>query len=145
METGDGQHDRAHVMADLRTVRIGDRDITVAKLSTFKALRASEMLADLLEVVPGLIEEANGYAKEMQEKNTVRVTRAMVRNPAFRDEYGIVEEDFGADGEDVLELPGAAPPTQEVDGRRRAEADADRAASARRARRARAGPELRAG
>ena len=100
-------------MADLRTVRVGDRDITVAKLSTFKALRASEMLADLLEVVPGLIDEANSYAKETQEKNTIRVTRAMVRNPAFRDAYGVVEEDF-PDGEDVLELPGAAPPTQEV-------------------------------
>ena len=96
-----------------RQVEIGDRSVTVGRFSTFKALHAGDLAADVLNEVPDLTERLSNFGIEYRAKNTVKLSRAAVELRYDADQVEKISDEAWVSGNGFLELP-ANPGTLDV-------------------------------
>lgn len=90
-----------------RTVEIGDDTITIGRFRGLRALEAAAAVSRMMKEVPQLQDEITKFSKEYRANNSIELTFALSRTPAFLS-LGLSREDFEANG-GTINLP--EPPT----------------------------------
>lgn len=80
-----------------QTVKIGETDVNVPRLTGFKAIRAGRILKEIGKKVPTIMEELASFSRKYEEENSVTVTREMARLPRYSS-IGWTDEDFERNG-----------------------------------------------
>lgn len=83
-------------------VKVGDRTVTIPRFSGFKVVRAGRIVKELTKKYPSILFDIAAFTREYEEKNAVRVTRAMAKLPRYED-IGLTERDFG--DKEFVEFP----------------------------------------
>lgn len=83
-----------------RTVRIGDRDVRIARFRGLKAVLAMALVARVMREVPEIQERLDEYVRGYRDKNKVVITPAMAKLPRFI-ALGLTPEDFQSTGGNI--------------------------------------------
>lgn len=83
-------------------VKVGDRTVTIPRFSGFKVVRAGRIVKELTRKYPSVLFDIASFTREYEERNSVRVTRAMAKLPRY-EQIGLTDRDFG--DKEFVEFP----------------------------------------
>lgn len=86
------------------TVKVGDKDITIARFRGLKAVLAMDLMARVMREIPEIQERIDAYINEYRTNHTVKVTVGMAKLPRFA-VLGLTAEDFQANSGQPIEFP----------------------------------------
>lgn len=78
----------------MATVKLGDDELIITAFSTYKALLVIELLGEISEKVPDILQRRADFRREYEEKNSIWLTRAQARMRFPDDTAGVSDADW---------------------------------------------------
>jgi hypothetical protein len=96
------------------TVQVGERSIEIRPFRGFKAVHVGRLVAEIMRLVPDLLDRTADFTREYEQRHAVVITREMEPLPQFRaffERMNMTDEDWRKAGGKIT-LP--AEPSQET-------------------------------